>query len=542
MKLFADKASPVQLQEFEQLNCGQVAGWLKRTFKLNPEMYLDIRRSESNFQVTLEPSVATNILRDQRKLRFNGIPVRVMILRGQAPQQAPRTQQGTAPLERPRDEQVSGPPGASDGVTKFWRRMEVALEADRRTSGTEQLKLHEAANRALWLSCWAVAAAGAPGNCEVLLRVLLNAPAKADIAPPAADVVQVLCRLVASLEKRSEWLGVLGVLELVVDALETRLAGYEARVHDVEAVLAHASSLQETFLPTMMRVMSGVGAQGMMRSGKLMGRFTAIMPKYSDALQRARNALARDAPSMETHGALSPWLGWQQPTIGWLMSDASKESWLRAHGALEPARSPPHPSPHHDADACPLRGSGAPGLATSYEDAASYCETLQRLTALLTFYHGAGAISPRCKHQQPGADGKCCAEPLLSPIRNGRLCTQRLTHGEACKNSAAFTCPRFNHSDAVCARCLKRLQLELMGRPHQKESRWCAPARRSRPDRRPAPLRCRPTAMTCAPERHTHAAPQFNRHLRCGGPAGVLASRGTGVRPRRAQVSQAAQD
>ena len=29
----------------------------------------------------------------------------------------------------------------------------------------------EAANRALWLSCWAVAAAGAPGNCEVLLRV-----------------------------------------------------------------------------------------------------------------------------------------------------------------------------------------------------------------------------------------------------------------------------------------------------------------------------------------------------------------------------------
>ena len=90
VKLFADKASPVQLQEFEQLNCGQVAGWLKRTFKLNPEMYLDIRRSESNFQVTLEPSVATNILRDQRKLRFNGIPVRVMILRGQAPQQAPK--------------------------------------------------------------------------------------------------------------------------------------------------------------------------------------------------------------------------------------------------------------------------------------------------------------------------------------------------------------------------------------------------------------------------------------------------------------------
>lgn len=128
---------------------------------------------------------------------------------------------------------------------------------------------------------------------------------------------------------------------------------------------------------------------------------------------------------------------------------------------------------------------------------ASYCETLQRLTALLTFYHGAGAISPRCKHQQPGADGKCCAEPLLSPIRNGRLCTQRLTNGEACKNSAAFTCPRFNHSDAVCARCLKRLQLELMGRPHQKESRWCAaaaPPWRSRPDRDTA-MSPRPTTI-----------------------------------------------
>ena len=343
VQLFTDKVSPVQLQEFEQLNRGQVAGWLKRTFKLNPEMYLDIHRSESTFQVTLEPSVTNNILGDQRKLRFNGIPVRVMIWRGQAPQQAPRTQQGTAPPGGTRDERVSGPPGASDGVIKFWRRMEVVLEADRRTSGTEQLKLHEAANRALWLSCWAVAAAGAPGNCEVLLRVLLNAPAKADIAPTTADVIQVLCRLVASLEKRSEWQA-LGVLELVVDALETRLAGYEARVHDVEAVLAHASSLQETFMPAMMRVMSGVDAQGMMRSGKLMGRFTAIMPKYSDALQRARNAPDRDVHSVETQGALSPWLGWQQPTIGWLMSDASKESWLRA---LRAARTSTEPTPSH---------------------------------------------------------------------------------------------------------------------------------------------------------------------------------------------------
>lgn len=115
---------------------------------------------------------------------------------------------------------------------------------------------------------------------------------------------------------------------------------------------------------------------------------------------------------------------------------------------------------------------GTPALVSSYDDTASFCKTLQRLTTLLTFYWGAGAISPRCQHQQPGGD-KCCAEPMLSPIRGqGRVCTQRLKQGGKCNNIATFCCPRFNHADAVCANCLKHKQLELMGRPHEKESRW----------------------------------------------------------------------
>ena len=86
LQLFAHKASPAQMQDFDQLNPGQVAGWLKRTFKLSPQLYLDIRRSESTFQITIDASLATNILADPRKLSFNGIPVRVMPWRGK-PQQ-----------------------------------------------------------------------------------------------------------------------------------------------------------------------------------------------------------------------------------------------------------------------------------------------------------------------------------------------------------------------------------------------------------------------------------------------------------------------
>ena len=115
----------------------------------------------------------------------------------------------------------------------------------------------------------------------------------------------------------------------MVDALETRLCGHEGRVTDADGVLGHANALQTKFMDKARALMNAVGTQGLMRSGKLVGRFTTIMPKYCDALQRARNAPDYDAPSINDVQTLSPWLAWLKPTVGWLMSDASDQSWLR---------------------------------------------------------------------------------------------------------------------------------------------------------------------------------------------------------------------
>ena len=348
------KATAAQEQAFAQLKPGLVAGWLRRTFKL-PDQRLEVRRAESTLQVALEASVAASLLGKAHNLRLEGIPVRFAAWRGsgrpapasrdprqqqQQQQQQQRSQKEQQRQQAPptQDTARNGPPDASDDVTKFWRRLEVAVEADRKASGKERLNLHEPASRAHWLACWAVAAAGAPGSCEVLLRVLLNAPSQADIAPQAADVVQVLSRIVASLETRGErqQLQALSTLELVVDAVATRLCGHEARVADVDAVIGYMQLLLECFMAKVGGVMSGAGSEGRLRAGKLMGRCTTIMPKYSDALYRARNAPTLDAPSADDERTLSPWLAWQQPTVGWLMSDASSQSWLRPSLAFEP--------------------------------------------------------------------------------------------------------------------------------------------------------------------------------------------------------------
>ena len=197
VQIFLHKASPSQQEEFAKLKPGGVAKWLKTVFKLKPDLQMDVRRSESTFQVAVKPTAAEEILSKVRDgLTLGGMPVRLGSWSG--------GQRGPPDQVPPPKERHDAPSDASDDVTKFWRRMQVAVQA-RNSSGLEQLKLHEPAHRVQWLACWSVAAAGARGgSCDVLLRVLLAAPAKADLAPPAADVVQVLCRIVACLGTQSE--------------------------------------------------------------------------------------------------------------------------------------------------------------------------------------------------------------------------------------------------------------------------------------------------------------------------------------------------
>ena len=141
----------------------------------------------------------------------------------------------------------------------------------------------------------------------------------------------MLCRIVLSLKTQNEGqqLQALHVLEQVADAIETRLIGHEAKVTDVDAVLEHTQMLLTAFVAPIRGVMNGGGTQQVLRSGKLMGLFTSVVQRYQDSLQRARDA-PRDVPSAITKAPqLDCWLRWQQPTIGWLMSDTSTDSWLR---------------------------------------------------------------------------------------------------------------------------------------------------------------------------------------------------------------------
>ena len=232
----------------------------------------------------------------------------------------------------------------------------------------------------------------------------------------------------------------LAALELVADVVSSRVIGRESTVDSHEAVIEQLSSLTDAFMKLAGDAQNRSNAlrerSVMMRANAASSRFLASI----DACEEAAKRLAIDGPTrcVESEDGLhQPWMGWAtEPTIGWLMGT----DWL-------------HP----------------PGLSSVYSDPTAYCKALQQLTTMLTFYWGAGAIAPRCRHQQVGGgDAKCCNEPLLHLARGHAECTARLPNGSPCRSPAMFTCPRGNHADRVCAPCLKRSQLALMGSPGAK--------------------------------------------------------------------------
>jgi len=324
---------------------------------------------------------------------------------------------------------------ASEDVRKFWSRMTAAVEGGLKK--IDDLRLHEPNNQQLWFACWSAAAAGAEGgNLKVLLIVMMMAPAGSNFVPPAHDVVHVLSRVVLQPPMAKDADGEISVLELVHDVLSKRLLGNEGHAEQPEAALGHLDALLTGFLS---RVQKIIRPDTLMRTGPLMGRFAQTGANYEQALRRVMRS--RAAMCAEPEPNAQPWEGWlRMPTVGWLMSP----------GWLQP-----------------------PGLSSQYKDVAEFCETLERLTTLLTFYWGAGAISPRCRHQQPGSeatDAKRCGEPLLTACAAGRPCTALLPGGGQCNAPAVLGCPRSFHAQQLCQSCLRRGQMSLMGNPMQQKA------------------------------------------------------------------------
>jgi hypothetical protein len=325
---------------------------------------------------------------------------------------------------------------STEGVLLARSRLKTAVDGG--LIKVEELKLHEPRSRQQWLACWSAASAGSSGSLEALVSVLLMAPARSDLAPPTLDVVQVLSCLVARLPTGKP-ADALSALENVCDVVTNRLLGHEARALDPDIVLQHVSTLSDRFVKAVQQIML---PENLARTGPLMGRFGIGVASYQDALRRAIVDVHNAGGTEEATIVMQPWMGWvNEPTIGWLMST----DWL----------SPPE-------------------VRDRYEDAASYCVILQQLTTLLTFYWGGGAISPRCRHTHPGDDAnKRCDEPLLTMCGAGRHCTARLPSGRLCHEPAVVGCPKRNHADHLCARCLRRGQLGLMGNPKQPKA-YCS--------------------------------------------------------------------
>ena len=137
--------------------------------------------------------------------------------------------------------------------------------------------------------------------------------------------------------------------------------------------------------------------------------------------------------------AIEPWLGWQnKPTLDWLMSD----SW-------------------HKTD----------GLKSFYNSSSEYAEALLRVWTLLTYYWGSGAVWPKCTHQQrsdkDANENMACGEPML-------VCVSA-TSSQMCRTSGCtgrrgkWRCFRSNH-DALCEKCVVRIQNNLVGVPSPQAS------------------------------------------------------------------------
>ncbi len=214
------------------------------------------------------------------------------------------TARSTIPVAR---SSAPAPPTASvsDGVGQFWSRLTRTVESGH--ADVSKLQLHEAHNRQHWLACWAAAAAGVrSGSSEALIHVLLSAVAKANIVPPALDIVRVLRRVVDASQRGGQGQGrgqgqgqgrgamaSLCNLERVADVVCNRLVGHVAEVSDPDALIrALVEELNGPFTRAVSDAQAqlstcGDGMSGVMRANHLLQRYLAGSAACESELRRA---------------------------------------------------------------------------------------------------------------------------------------------------------------------------------------------------------------------------------------------------------------
>ena len=273
--------------------------------------------------------------------------------------------------------------------------------------------------------------AGVPSApTEALIRVFMRLPAIGAVAPPTVDVVQVLHLAVLNDHRQNAVEKQLALLEVVADVVRDRLLHKDV-IHAVN-LKESADALSDSFQAHVLNLLSA----GRLKGPQLLGRVGTLLKRCEEMtmLKEACAAVPCTAHEGVIDEAVEPWMGWSNATVQWLTDGR----WL-----------------------------AAPGLLKHYDDHTAYAKTLHRIMTLLTFYWGAGAVWPRCRHK---AGEVRCNEPLLSISHSAsRTCKMPLSRS-TCSNAAVWCCPRTTHQDAICTSCLRHRQHLLCGPPSAQAS------------------------------------------------------------------------
>jgi hypothetical protein len=241
------------------------------------------------------------------------------------------------------------------------------------SGGGAILRQDDSALLDLWHRCWRAAASGAKFPYTVILDTLLSLPVSAVFSPTAKELAVVLLNLVRTPDTSVSNLKTMSTLEKVVDAIEHRLGDALNSINDTQDATDVAKTVGE--LPSLFRastfnLLSTDDGALDERATLLLGRFNAAVKRIQTALKTLPTAQLTVGVTSNAVDEQQPWHGWHKnPTVGWLV----KGDWLHS-----------------------------PQLRPQYDSVSNYIETLQRMMTLLTFYWGAGALWPKCRHRQGG--------------------------------------------------------------------------------------------------------------------------------------------
>jgi hypothetical protein len=316
----------------------------------------------------------------------------------------------------------------SPEVEKFWKRL-----CDSSDPGA--ISLSRAEDQRLWLQIWQAVTSGTTlkyknkSTSDVLIRELISR--SPTCAPPRDAIAKAIETFMNSSPfdnlTRANADDAETQLNNLMEAIESRVAG--------EGEIKNSKEMKSSIASISTRITS------LMQSFVGLEHLTHI-PKWIKTLNDLKGIHLPDddhdndhLPELDSETEPSePWTQWfTGPTVGWL-----------ARGEF----------------------LNVPPLQNGYSECKDYSIMLLRMWTLLTFYWGAGAVWPKCRHQVSGpggpaaitADGpKACGEPIAW------LCHRSANCHRCGKNPAAWKCSRAGHNDSVCIPCLKAQQVELFG-------------------------------------------------------------------------------